>query len=132
MSRYIDGPAVVVSGRVALLLGAYLKLDDVRTAVRGDDPETDETLNAWQRAAIAYKQQKIPGGDRATTPGNGPQPRPSSEPMTAAEVAITARCSNSAVRKAAGLGRIKGRLVGGQWRFNADDVAVWIARRSRP
>lgn len=128
MSRYIDGPAVVVPARVALLLEKRLRLNDLRIEVRGRDRELDQVLSAWHQAALAYVNQEV-GTDRGTHPGTGQEPASHSGPMTAADIARTLGLTTRGVRKAATAGRLEGRYEGGQWRFTPEDAARWAATR---
>ncbi|MFY1589160.1 hypothetical protein ACN267_32260, partial [Micromonospora sp. WMMD734] len=69
----LDGPTVVVPGRVAAWLERHANLRQVRTAQRGADPEVDAVLVALAVAAAAWRQQAVPGSDHGTDQRNRPE-----------------------------------------------------------
>jgi excisionase family DNA binding protein len=133
VSRFeVEGPAVLVPGRVAALLEKTLKLDTVRSQLRGADRETDEVLLAIRVTGLRWAEGRSaePACDPASSVPKASQVGGRSW-MTARQVADELGVTSSAVTLAAREGRLAGEQVGGQWRFEVDDVAVWKARRSR-
>jgi excisionase family DNA binding protein len=133
VSRFeVEGPAVLVPGRVAALLEKTLKLDTVRSQLRGADRETDEVLLAIRVTGLRWAEGRSaePACDHASDVHKVPQVGGRSD-MTTRQVANALGISTAAVTLAAREGRLDGRQVGGQWRFDMDSVAVWKAMRRR-
>ena len=134
IQRYaIDGPAVIVPARIALLLERHYRMERLRLEVRGRDAELDGVLAAWHAAAMQWSPGSDAGSDAGTEMAGGSEPAGQSDPVdpiSASEVARSCGVSPRAVTKAASEGRLRGRLVAGRWTFHPDDVAAWVAVRA--
>jgi hypothetical protein len=132
----VDGPAVIVPGRLALLLERHLRLDRVRLDVRGADAELDALLSSWHAVSLLYAERAVPAsGQRGSsvdpTPEAGRRSDPMKDLLSAQDVADAVDVSSSAVRLAARQGRLAGQKVDGEWSFHRHDVAAWVATRQR-
>lgn len=125
----LDGPVVLVSGRVAARL-LRAGLSEYHRQHRGDDPEVDQTIIGMKLAALAWRE-RISGTDRGTTAADTP-PRAAPSPAwltttaTARVVGITAR----AVVKAIAAGRLPAQWSAGRWWISPEDVGHYRARRA--
>ena len=136
IQRYaVDGPAVVVPARIALLLECHYRMDRLRMDVRGRDPELDEVLNAWHAVAMQWSPET--GSENGSVTGTEVAgasepvaPSEAVEQISASEVANQFGCTTRAVTKAAAERRLRGQFVAGRWLFHPDDVAVWAATRA--
>lgn len=133
IQRYaIDGPAVVVPARIALLLERHYRMDRLRVDVRGRDAELDGVLSAWHAVAMQWTPEHS-GSGAGTEVVTDPEPVAPSEAVeliSASEVANRCGCTTRAVTKAAVERRIHGRQVAGRWLFHPNDVVAWIATRA--
>lgn len=126
----LDGPAVVVSGRVAAWLLSRGRLNEYHRTHRGDDPEVDQTLVGLKIAALAWRERHTVGtGHGTTAAGTPPQAAPSpawlTTTATARVVGITAR----AVVKAITAGRLPAQWWSGRWWIDPEEVEHYRARR---
>src|SRR5689334_16040851 len=79
-----DGPMALVPPRAAALLEHYAKLDELRLAVRGRDPEFASVLYAIHVVGLQYDPAaSVEGSPRP----HRAEPPTTSELMTAAQVA---------------------------------------------
>lgn len=128
----VEGPAVVIGPRVALLLEKHADLGRFRLAVRGQDPELDAALSALHAVASRFEPDLVSdvvsdvGHDDDSTPETGA----SSPLMTTTEVADHAGCNPRTVRYAAEAGRLVGKSVTAGWLFDPDAVRTWMAERA--
>ncbi len=125
----IDGPVAFVPARIALLLERTFGLDSWRINVRGRDPELDAVLASFHAVAMQYDPAKTTTSDCGSSSDTGAEVVRSSPELTTTAVADLFDITPRAVRLAASNGQLKGRHVGGQWRFNHHDVNAWAAAR---
>lgn len=102
----MNGPVVVVGGRVAAWLLSRAGLNEYHRGHRGDDPEVDQVLVALKLAAAAWLERNV-GTDHGTRaadrpPQDSPSPRWLNTTTTARVLGITTR----AVVKAISAGRL--------------------------
>lgn len=136
IQRYaVDGPAVVVPARIALILESHYRMDRLRMEVRGRDRELDEVLSSWHAIAMMWSPET--GSEVGSVPGTEVvgssepvAPSEAVEQISASEVANQFGCTTRAVTKAAAERRLRGRLVAGRWLFHPDDVVAWAATRA--
>ena len=114
----VDGPVVIVPGRVAAWLGREFRLDRRRIEVRGADAELDSVLVALGVAAAAWRSSAL-----GTDHRNRSEPRSSLTVMTTADVADRLDCTNRAVVKAIADGRLPARKEGRRWLVDPEDFA---------
>jgi excisionase family DNA binding protein len=122
----VDGPVVVVPGRVAAWLERYADLRRLRTDSRGVDPEVDSVLIALATAAALWRQQRT-GADHGTELGKQAEPR--SEFVTTAQAATLLRITERGVRKACAEGRLPATRHGDIWSISREDVEHYRAAR---
>ena len=130
-ARYaIEGSAVVVPARIALILERHLHLNELRVEVRGRSQELDEVLASWHAVALQAAEGLVgadPGRSAVPTPD---KQRPSVvEGLTTRQVAELADCSIRAVTRAASEGRLAGQRAVGRWWFGSEEAAAWMAAR---
>lgn len=126
-SAYVhgNGAVVVVPGRVAAQLDRLLDLTHLRTAVRGQDPETDAVLVALRVAALAWR----------TSAGGLPE-RTSADPMpawiTTSQTAELLGVDPRHVRRLITHGRLTGKqLPTGTWLVERETAEHYRAARHR-
>jgi len=121
----IDGPVVVVPGRVAALLDNLVDLTRLRIDVRGQDPELDAVLVALRTAALAWRASA--GGLPDRTPAD-PLPPWISAGQTAELLGVDPRH----VRRLATTGRLTGRQLGDRtWLIERESAEHYRATRTR-
>lgn len=127
--RYLLPEAVgtFVPGRVAALIYKRTDLAQVRTELRGADPEVDAVLMALHIAALKWR------GSVGVSDSRKPaEVTPQSEWMTAQEVADQLSLTSSRVRQECRSGRLKaenhGRPHG--WRISREDFEHYRAARA--
>lgn len=133
--RYVHGldgaPVVVVPAGVAALLAARLDLDALRLELRDlREPEAAAVLVALAAAAKAWRSRAgsdigTPVDVRDSDGGSST----SSRTITTAEAFGLLGLGGRGLRRAAEKGQIRGRLAGGVWLLNQDDVEELAARR---
>ena len=132
LSALVEGPAVIVPARVAVMLEYRLPLDDLRVQVRGKDVELDAVLLALHTAALMYVEATR--DELTSAVGSGvaavSEVPARSTVMTTSEVACTADCTTRAVTLAAVKEQLLGAKRDGRWWFEIDDVAAWVATRT--
>lgn len=120
----LDGPVVILSGRVCSFLNKYAKLDEFRVNIRGQDPELDAAQVALYLAAQQW---------RSSATGTTQEPKPelpeSSHWMTTTEVASRLWMTSRGVRKAIAEGRLQAESVAGRWRISQEALAHYKAVR---
>lgn len=122
----LEGPVVVVSGRVAAWLERAAALDRLRVEARGSaDAEVYAVLAALHTAALAWR-----GSVSGTPPANRAELPPPSSSMTVQEVAARVGLGDRAVTKAIAKGRLRARRSGRQWLIEAEDVVHYEAARA--
>ena len=141
-----DGPAVLVTGRVAYRLGRLLLAELRRARDNGEvvDAELVATIRAIEAAGTAYAQkltsEAAAEGTGTSAPSDaeapaitGPQPAVGDGEMTAtmttAAVAARLGCSERNVRALADRGALPGRRVGRAWVFDAVEVEEYATAR---
>lgn len=127
----LDGPVVVVPGRVAAWLLSRAGLDEYHHSHRGDDPDVDQVLVALKLAAIAWRERNTGGTDHGTQvadtpPQAAPSPQWLTTTATARVLGITAR----AVVKAISAGRLPAQWSAGCWWIDPQDVEHYRAKRA--
>ncbi|MDT5012794.1 MAG: hypothetical protein QOH57_4411 [Mycobacterium sp.] len=127
----LDGAGVLVSGSVCALLHRLLDLDRVRTQVRGQNPQLDQTLLAMRLAAIAATESSSTG----TISAPQPEPVPSSkyqpgETVGTTTAAMILNMTDRAVRKAIAENRLRATQVDGRYRINRGDILAYQANRA--
>lgn len=122
-------PFVQVPPVVAALLEAQLPLSELRQRVRGQSPLVDDVLLGLRVLAMSFVEGVRPGSAAGTAVAAGPEP--AVDLMTVSQVSDRVDVSDSAVRKAARQGRLRGEHVAGAWRFTRTDVDLWAASRTR-
>lgn len=134
--RYtVDGRAVIVPARVALLVERYFgaaawqRLRDELYVRR--DVEACEVLRALHAEALLVRESVTcaPSASCGSTVAERAEVAAPSSVMTTTDVAIEAGCTDRAVRMAAREGRLLGRLEDRRWVFDRSDVAEWLASR---
>lgn len=125
----VDGPVVVVPGRVASVLLRTTTLGRYAAERRSDDPEVDAVLVALRVAAMAWRAQA--GGS-----GSGPSLSvidgggASSGQLTTAQAAQRLGIAERSVRRAIQAGRLPATLLGSRWVLDPEDVEHYRARRA--
>ena len=121
-----DGPAVVVSGRMAAFILSYAgRLDDYHRDRRGEDPEVDAALTALKHVALEWRSTRC-----GTTEPPSPLFRSSSPGgLSTAEAARRLGLTPRGVRKAIDSGRLPAVLVGHRWVIDPEEVGHFHARR---
>jgi len=74
----INGPVVVIEGRVCVALNKLLGLDKIRGQIRGQNPDLDQALLAIRLAAIAVESSST-GTDVAAPTGTSVTVKPTTE-----------------------------------------------------
>lgn len=120
----VDGPAVIVPGRVAALLERFADLTRVRVAVRGQDPELDAVLVAMRLVAAKW---------RATATGSPHPPAPEvaarSQWLSTTQAADILGVTDRAVRLAITEHRLNAQQVDRRWRISREDLEHFRAAR---
>jgi len=118
----LEGPVVIVSGRVAAWLNRHAGLNEYRIDHRGEDPDVDSTLNALRIAELKWREAVT--GTKEAAP-----PEPQREWMSTTQAATQTRIGERAIRKAIDAGRLKAISVNGRWRIRREDLAHYQANR---
>lgn len=118
------GEVVVVPARVAAWLLKYAHLDELRSQVRGADPEVDNALVALAVSG-KYWLASATGSPRAPTAEVVAPSMLMSTSQAADSLGITAR----AVRLAIGEERLPAERVDGRWLITRDEVEHYRAGR---
>lgn len=122
----IEGPVVVVPGRVAAWLERNADLRRLRTEVRGGDAEVDAVLVALATCALAWRTSAV-GRERA------PEPEvvaSSGQRLSTSQAAALLSRSDRAVRMACSAGRLPAEQVGGRWLIDREDLEHYKAARA--
>jgi excisionase family DNA binding protein len=124
----LDGPCVLVPGRVAALLLARTDLRSYHAKHRGEDPEVDAVLVGLKVAAAAW-------GATVADRGNGQAERcpwqPGSAPwLSTRDAARRLCCSPRTVRWAIAQGRLPAVWFRGGWVLDPVEVEHYRARRA--
>lgn len=125
----LDGPTVVVPGRVAAWLERYAQLRQIRTEHRGVDPEVDAVLVALAVAAAAWRQQTGVSSDQGTDQRKQPEPGPCSD-LSTTEAADRIGITDRGVRAAIAAGRLHAHRDGDRWRVDLEDVEHYRSGRA--
>ena len=127
----VDGPVVVISGRVAAFLGRYAGLDDFRVQNRGRDSEVDEALVALRLVAMAWKETRgVGSGDTTARPTAAQPPAESSQGLTTNQAAARLGVGAEAVRKAIREERLEAQQIDGRWRITPEALEHFKAARA--
>ncbi|CDM76130.1 helix-turn-helix domain-containing protein [Mycobacterium marinum] len=130
----LDGPVVVLPGRVCAALNRLLGLDKIRAEVRGQNAELDQALLAIRLAALAFKTGSGSGTSVAPQPEpvSGSARQPKNDTVSTNTAATILKISGRAVRKAIDEKRLTAtRDDSGRWRITQDDLAAFIAETRR-
>lgn len=121
----VDGPIVIVTGRVAAYLNRYAGLDAYRRANRGADAEVDQALQALRRADLWWRES-------ATGTKKAPEPEldASFEWLSTTQAGTQLGVTDRAIRKAIDEGRLKALRVDDRWRISRTDFEHYRAGRS--
>lgn len=120
----VDGPVVIVSGRVAAFLLRFAELDRYHYGHRGEDVEVDATLVAMKVVALHWRAS-VTGTQNAAPPELASQSQWLSTKQAADALAMTDR----AIRKAIRENRLKANRVGRAYRINREQLAHFKARK---
>lgn len=124
----LDGPGVFVPGRIAAVLIRRAALNEVRLTLRGLDPEVDAVLEALVIAAVQWRQRRGMASDMGSDQGTRGVGS-SRSALTTAEAADLLGITQRAVRLAIEERRLAGRLSGGVWLVDREDIEQFRARR---
>lgn len=121
----LDGPVVILSGRVCAYLNKYAALDRFRSDNRGADAEVDNALVAMRIAALKWQES-------ATGTKQAPQPEldASFQWLSTTQAATQLRVSDRAIRKAIAEHRLTAENVAGRWRISRTEFEHYKARRT--
>jgi excisionase family DNA binding protein len=125
----VDGPGVMVPGRIAAWLERAAHLRELRTSVRGVDPELDAVLVALALTAAQWRTRRGVSTDHGTelrklgTESSGC-------PLTTGEAADLLDMSERGVRKAIEAGRLQATRHGDVWRIGKEDLEMFRATRN--
>ena len=119
----LDGPIVIVSGRVAAWLNRHAGLDQFRIDHRGEDGEVDSTLVALRLAELKWREAAT--GTKQAAP-----PEPESQWLSTNQAATRTHLGERAIRKAIYEGRLKATNSNGRWRIQFEDLAHFQANRT--
>lgn len=123
----LDGPEVVVSGRLAAWLGRYANLARLRMEHRGVDPDIDDGLLALAVAGTAWRERRGGGAASGTGEDGEPEPDPQST-LTTTQAATLLGVSERAVRRACAEGRLDATRHGDRWAIDREAVAFYRGR----
>lgn len=127
----LDGPVVLVSGRVAAWLLSRAQLAEYHTQHRGADAEVDQVLVALKLAALAWRERNVGGTDHGTRAADTPvRTAPSPTWLTTMAAARALGIGARAIRKAIGARRLPATWAGGQWWIDPEDVAHYRTQRA--
>lgn len=138
----VDGPVVVISGRVAAYLGRYAGLDDYRAQHRGRDAEVDEALVALRVVAMAWRARAVgtaaspdvvddAGCADTTVRATGTQPAASSSHgLTTTQAAARLGVGAEAIRKAIREERLPAQQLDGRWWIEPEALEHYRAARA--
>ena len=149
MTRFLievegQDPIVTLPARTAALIeSVWPAIDEVRTAMRGRNDEVYAALLAIRMASLhvrarsehalrAERGSTCACSDLTGTPVADVSEHAASssrQVVTSSDVARRAGVTTRAVLLARQRDRLRGELVGGRWRFDETDVAVWMATR---
>ena len=119
----LDGPIVIVSGRVAAWLNRHAGLNQYRIDHRGEDGDVDSTLNALRLAELGWREAAT--GTKEAAP-----PEPQRQWMSTSHAASQMRVGERAIRKAIYEGRLKAtKNDQGHWRIRHEDLLHYKANR---
>lgn len=108
----LNGPVVIVSGRVAAWLLTRADLANHHRAHRGDDPEVDQTLVALKLAAYSWQAGMTGDGHRpAPTPDTGTE----CPLMTTQQAADKYGTTSRSIRRRIHAQQLPAVRVGHQW-----------------
>ncbi|MGW3854732.1 helix-turn-helix domain-containing protein [Micromonospora arida] len=125
----LDGPTVVVPGRVAAWLERHANLRQIRTGHRGADPEVDSVLVALAVAAAAWRQQTGVSSDHGTDQRKQPEHESESR-LTTTQAANLLNITDRGVRAAIARHRLNAQRVGDQWLIDREDLEHFRAGRA--
>lgn len=120
----LDGPVVVVSGRVAAWMLRHAGLEAYHLEHRGEDADIDQTLIAMKVAALSWRSTAT-GTKSAAKPELNAQLEWLSTKQAADALAMTDR----AIRKAIRENRLQATMVGRAYRINREQLAHFKARK---
>ncbi|GIF16214.1 helix-turn-helix domain-containing protein [Actinoplanes teichomyceticus] len=123
----LDGPTVVVPGRIAALLVKRARLDELRLTLRGIDGELDSVLEAIVLAGAAWRRHRT-GSDHGTDLEKRPD-HGSDSVLTTADAAALLSMSDRGVRRAITDGRLPAQRAGDVWLINREDVEHFRSAR---
>ena len=122
----VDGPVVLVPGRVAAWIERHTDLRRLRTAARGMDAEVDAVLVALATCALAWRTSAI-GSEQAQ---EAEVVAESEARLGTSQVADLLGITGRAVRLACERQRIPAEQVAGRWLISREDVEHFRAGRA--
>lgn len=126
----LDGPGVLVSGRVCALLNKLLSLDKIRREVRGQDAQLDQTLLAIRLAGVA-SESSSPGTHLAPQTEHGARLQPQlTDTISTTAAAAALGITDRGVRKAICEKRLTATKIDGRYRITRRDLAAYRPTRA--
>lgn len=128
----VDGPVVLVSGRVAHRIAPLLARQVRAQADAGGTPDADvtEVVRALRLAANAYAAVRVTAVCGSPGLPQAPVPRPSVHGLlTAGQVAARLGCKPRNVLDLRARGRLRGEKAAGRWWFDPVEVAELVEER---
>ena len=123
----VNGPEVVVPGRVAAYLLRNAGLDVYRREHRGEDPEVDNTLLALTIIALHWRNTAT-----GTRNAAAPELAASSEWLSTNQAATVLGLTERGIRKAIQEHRLQATRVGRTWRISREQLAHYQQRTGEP
>lgn len=125
----LDGPVVIVTGRVAAWLLTNTSLPQLRAQVRGADPEIDAGLIALTNAGLHWRTSAATS-DSGSALVDEAEVAPALDSMSTGQAAEALGIGDRAVRLAIAKGRLKAQQIGGRWLVDREDIEQYRAGRT--
>ena len=131
---FLDGPVVIVTGRVASRIARPLGrlLREARDRGERIDDDVAATVSAIERASRSYAARRVLAGsvDGTARPMSAELTAVSPDELGTTDVATRLGCTERNVIKLLATGRLDGRMVGRSWLVDSGSVARLLEERS--